>query len=225
MNDSIKIEASDNEGNRNKNKEIDELKERLLNQDKQIALLMETLLKQSQGQGQSSHSGKDTVKIVHLVQRAPGLTTHIELSNLVISMEDFGEERSLTLQQFEELIGKYRRWFNSGMLSIAKGYEDLASRYGLKTAKDYPIDSHFIQNLGVVDMIELENIFPKLPESGQDFLLGYWRRKAIEGDPLFKDIRKIETLNRVSGGMLDQLVLDIKNEKIRADIEKNKIAK
>ena len=45
--------------------------------------------------------------LVHLVQLAPGLSTHIELSNTTIDMNAFGEERVLDRRQCEEIAGKY----------------------------------------------------------------------------------------------------------------------
>lgn len=157
----------------------------------------------------------DTVRIVHLVERAPGLTTYMKLSNTEVIFRKFGEERSLNFQAFQELVGKYRKWFDMGIISIAAGYEDLAERYGLNTAKNYPMDSEFVKKLGDVSMYELENIFPKLPEAGKDFVLSYWNRKVIEGDPNFKDARKIETLNRLSGECMTPTLRALSLEKGR----------
>lgn len=194
------------------NAEMENLKEQIKQQNAQIALLLQ-MMQQTQSNTTNMTSYGQTVKIIHLVQRAPGLTTYIQLSNLVITMSDFGEERTLNLQQFEELIGKYRSWFNTGMISVAAGYEDVASTYGLKTAKDYPIDSSFIKDLGTMDMQTLEDVFPKLPQSGKDFIVSYWNRKAMAKDPAFCNIRKLETLDRISDGGCQQVLVDLKNKK------------
>lgn len=187
--------------------EIDQLKQQLSEQSKQIEALM-ALLK---GGFSPAPAAKDEgVTIIHLAERDAGLTTYITLSNLVITMSNFGEERHLTLQQFEELVGKYRSWFNKGIISVAAGYEDVAVRYGLKTAKDYPVKSDFFRNLEKMDMATLEEVYPKLPQAGKSTLISMWSRKAINGDPYFRDLRKLETLNRVSGGAVDQLIADIR---------------
>ena len=163
----------------------------------------------------SENAEPDTVRIVHLVERAPGLTTYMKLSSTEVIFRKFGEERTLSFQAFQELVGKYRKWFDMGIISIAAGYEDLAERYGLNTAKNYPMDSEFVKKLGDVSMYELENIFPKLPEAGKDFILSYWNRKVIEGDPNFKDARKIETLNRLSGECMTPTLRALSLEKGR----------
>ena len=91
---------------------------------------------------ESLHGGK--IKIVHLAQMDPQLGTIIHLSNLDVGMTNFGEERLLTIQQFEELLSKHRSWFTKGLLCVAKGYEEEARTYGVTTVDECPIDSTFI---------------------------------------------------------------------------------
>lgn len=194
------------------NKQLEEMQAAFAKQKDQIQMLL-AAMSSATTQGPHTDSLNDTIKIVHLVQRAPGLFTFIKLSSIEIAMENFGEERLVTIQQFEEMVSKYRSWFNSGMISVAAGYEKVAERYGLKTTKSYPIDGDFVKELGNLPMDKIEEVYPKLPESGKDFVLGLWNRKVIEGDPKFRDIRKIETLNRLSDGALDQVILELKIKK------------
>lgn len=153
-----------------------------------------------------------SVKIIHLVQRDVKLKTLIVLSNITIAMRDFGEERTLTLQQFEELVGKYRRWFDLGIIGVSADCENVAARYGLSTTKNYPITSEFLRNIENIDMAKIENAFANLPKAGKQSIIGLWQRKIIEGDPKFKDIRKIEVLNRLSDGALVQTIAEINAE-------------
>ena len=109
--------------------EVDALRAQLEAQNKQIADLMSMMLKMQVAQqagAPAAKSEEEWIKIVHLVGRAEGLSTYIKLSNLEVQLTDFMEERSLTKQQFEELLGKHRKWFNEGILSVANGYEDIA---------------------------------------------------------------------------------------------------
>ena len=181
----------------------------------EIAQLKQLLLGTLPGAHSASSNTSDHIKIVHLVNRADGLCTLISLSNLEIALRYFGEERSLSTQQFEELVGKYRSWFNLGILAVHGDYEDKASHYGLNTAAHYPINSGFYAELGSKTMAEIEDIYPRLPEAGKDSLISYWVRKARQGENKFADIRKLETLNRLSDGALTQLIseLNAKNNK------------
>lgn len=159
------------------------------------------------------NTSTDKIKIIHLVQRVPGLTTHIKLSNLEIILRDLGEERTVNLQQFEEMVGKYRSWFSKGIISVAAGYEEIAERYGLNTAKGYPLTSEFMIRLGKLPMDKLEGIFSRLPEAGKGFIISYWTRKALEKDPDFYDIRKIEVLDRISNGACASLRAELNKKK------------
>ena len=98
-------------------------------------------------------------------------------------------------------------------MSVANGYESIAKKYGLKTAKDYPMNSEFIQRLGTLSIADIESMYEKLPESGRDFILSYWARKVEAGDSKFKDIRKLESLNRMSNGAFDGLMQSVKFNK------------
>lgn len=160
---------------------------------------------------QSNQNGKSDgeVRIVHLAQMDPQLGTTIHLSNLVIGMTEFGEERSLTIQQFEELLAKHRSWFTKGLLCVAAGYEDVARKYGVATINDCPIDKTFIKTLGDVPMDKIEEVYAKLPEYGKDNLVSYWLRCAYDGDMRFRDIRRVKTFNDATGGKLENLLVEL----------------
>ena len=198
--------------NQDSQKRIDELEAKLATMMDLMTKFMATTSNQAPAQNVVPDHLKE-IKIVHLVQRAPGLSTYIKLSNLEIILTEFGEERYLTLQQFEEMVGKYRRWFDSGMISLADGYDDIARRYGLKTARSYPMDSYFIANMGTLSMDDIEKMYDRLPLSGKEFIISYWTRKVIEGDPNFKDRRKLEALDRISDGGMESILIDVKNQK------------
>lgn len=160
---------------------------------------------------QSNQNGKSEgeVRIVHLAQMDPQLGTTIHLSNLVIGMTEFGEERSLTIQQFEELLAKHRSWFTKGLLCVASGYEDIAKKYGVATINDCPIDKTFIKTLGDVSMDKIEEVYTKLPAYGKDNLVSYWLRCAYDGDVRFRDVRRVKTFNDITGGKLENLLVEL----------------
>lgn len=149
------------------------------------------------------------IKIVHLAQMDPSLGTNIHLSNLYIGMTEFGEERELTTQQFEELLSKHRGWFAKGLLCVAKGYEEEAKKYGVTTVSDCPIDKTFIRTLGDIPMAKIEEVYGRLPEYGQENLVSYWLRCAYDGDPRFRDIRRVKSFNDITGGKLENLLVEL----------------
>lgn len=137
----------------------------------------------------------DDVTIVHLYDNAPGITTHIDLSNYSIDMAAFGETRTLTVQQFEELVGKYRSWFDRGIIAVGAGSEYYARRNSLKMASESLVNSDFIRRLGTMPMTEVQDIYEKVCDGQKDFIVSYWKRKFIEKVPEFRDLKKLQILN------------------------------
>ena len=145
----------------------------------------------------------DRVKIVHLIERAPDLYTDIKLDTTSIRFSSFGEERSITYQQAEELAGKYRKLFNRGEIAFGAENSDIAERFGLKSVKDYAfMGSDFVKRLGTMNVYELEDIYNKLCDGHKKFVIEYFKRKIIAGDPAFNEIHKIELLQRLSNGAM-----------------------
>ena len=155
----------------------------------------------------------DEVTIVHLFDNAPGITTHIQLSNYAIDMGAFGETRTLTVQQFEELVGKYRSWFDRGIIAVGAGSEYYAKRNNLKMASESLIDSDFIRKLGTMPMSDVQDIYEKVCDGQKDFIVSYWKRKFIEKVPEFRDLRKLQILNGFTNNSFEYEILELTAKK------------
>lgn len=183
----------------------------------QIKLLTQMLMA-NQSAAATSQKSKldDTVTVVHMIERAPGLRTHIELSNMTIDFVSFGETRVLPRMIFEELIGKYREWFRKGIIAPGPEAGDVAKLYDLKVSTQMGIDASAIKKIPKMSVYELEDLYEKLGQTHRDFILEMFRRGCAENKPDFKNIHKIEMLNRVSSGALDSVLGDFKVEQQRA---------
>lgn len=159
------------------------------------------------------------VTVVHLVDRAPGLSTHIELSNgVILDFRTFGEEHTFTVQQAEELASKYRSWFDLGIFAFGADADDLAKRLNLKTVTQYSFaGSDFLSRLPELDLYQLKALWDKMGQGHREFLVEYFKRKILSKDPAFDDIDKIELLNRLSNGGMEGVLLDRKNAAIKAE--------
>lgn len=170
-----------------------------------------------------TNSVKDTlfryVTVVHLVERAPGLTTHIELSNgVILDFRTFGEEHTFTVQQAEELASKYRSWFDLGIFAFGADADDLAKRLNLKSVTQYSFaGSDFLNRLPDLDLYQLKELWDKMGQGHREFLIEYFKRKILAKDPAYDDIDKIELLNRLSNGGMESVILDRKNAAIKAE--------
>lgn len=165
----------------------------------------------------AKNSLSDEITIVHLKECGKGFTTHIKLSTITLDFSRFGEERTIYRSQFEELVGSYRRFFEQGVIALGDGFEDLAEKYGIKAVSQYGyLTPDFYNNIMKLNSYELEEVFKKLSKGHKAFVLEYFNRKIIEGDPRVKDSTKIELLNRLSGGAMQGAVLD--SQKISTEI-------
>ena len=162
---------------------------------------------------QQGYRRDDEVTIVHLFDNAPGITTHIDLSNYSIDMSAFGETRTLTVQQFEELVGKYRSWFDRGIIAVGAGSEYYARRNSLKMASDSLVDSNFVRNLGTMPMSDVQDIYEKVCDGQKDFIVSYWKRKFIEKVPEFRDLRKLQILNGFTNNAFEYEIMDLTSKK------------
>lgn len=159
----------------------------------------------------------EEVRIVHLVQRASGLSTLIRLSNIEISMNAFGEERTLDRRQAEELVGKYRYLFDEGIIAFGAGNEELANRLSVKSVKAYGyIGPDFLNSLADISATQLEDLYKKVCDGHKTFLVEYFKRKNIEKDPRFMDPAKIDVLNRLSGRAMFDVLLDRERDEANA---------
>ena len=206
------IEENDASGTPVASQEVTETKtEKVEDQSAEIAALkaqVEMLTKLISANAASTNAPPsnplyDRVKIVHLIERAPDLYTDIKLDTTSIRFSSFGEERSITYQQAEELAGKYRKLFNRGEIAFGAENSDIAERFGLKSVKDYAfMGSDFVKRLGTMNVYELEDIYNKLCDGHKKFVIEYFKRKIIDGDPAFNEIHKIELLQRLSNGAM-----------------------
>lgn len=189
----------------------------------QMQEFMKVMMANMNNKPAETNSAKDAlfryVTVVHLVDRAPGLSTHIELSNgVILDFRTFGEEHTFTVQQAEELASKYRSWFDLGIFAFGADADDLAKRLNLKTVTQYSFaGSDFLSRLPELDLYQLKALWDKMGQGHREFLIEYFKRKILVKDPAFDDIDKIELLNRLSNGGMEGVLLDRKNAAIKAE--------
>ena len=189
-------------------KENKELRNQLKEQKSQIDQIME-MLKTSAAQTAPTKTDNEIpqdVTVVHLVQRARGLSTYIHLSNIDLVLTAFGEEVTVTPQQFDELAGKYRNLFETGVLAVGDKCEYYARRKKLKCAGAYYNNYNLFSELGRLSMSELESIYNQVEMPLKSSIAEYFKQRIVANDPAFKDIRKIEVMNRLTnGGFITEL--------------------
>ena len=150
------------------------------------------------------------VEIVHNRELIGGLTTHIELTGLTIDFRRLGEARTLSWQQFEECVSKYRKWFEKEIILLGAGNEELAETYAVPCQKrpgKRTITRTDLMRLGDLDVKQLEEYYNSLTAEDQHFIVSYWLGQCYSRTPKFYDRYKMETLNRLSNdGAFDNIL-------------------
>jgi hypothetical protein len=116
----------------------------------------------------------------------------------------WGEEFTMSRSQFDEVVGKYRSWFDQGILAVSGDTEEgikIAAAKGIKTHKEYYLDSKKLESIGKMTVPQIEDLWnnttlPKHRES----IVTFVKRKFIEKDPAYHNREKIDLFNRLTNG-------------------------
>lgn len=161
----------------------------------------------------SKKSDKE-ITIVHNREMMPGLSTHISLTGTTIDFHTLGEERTLSWQQFEECVSKYKKWFDKQIILLGAEHEDLCSKYNIPCVKrkgGKTITREDLKNIGTYNIKELETFYNSLTNEDKSFVCSYWLGKCYEKDSDFYDRYKIEALNRLAGNEVFDNILTVMN--------------
>lgn len=156
------------------------------------------------------------ITIVHNRELIGGLTTHIELTGLIIDFRTLGEKRVLSWQQFEECVSKYRKWFEREIILLDSDNKELAEAYHVPMVKrnsGVVLTRGDLARVGDMDPRQLEDFFNSLTKEDQGFLCSYWLGKCYEKDPKFYNRYKIDTLSRLAdNGCFDNIIALMNND-------------
>lgn len=127
---------------------------------------------------------------------------YASLSNIDLHFNCYGEEFILSRYQFDELVGKYRRWFDRGVLAVSYKNIDVAAAKGLRTDREFALSASILNSIGKMTPAQLEKLWND--NSGtlehQKSIVSFIKRKFIEGDQAYRNREKIDLMNRLTNG-------------------------
>lgn len=141
---------------------------------------------------------------------------HAEMPSLNLRMTEFGETRTITLSEFQQLVGLHPNWFKNEYLLVDASRMDLVEDYPI-TVYD-PQSTKFVHAkdiglIGKMDTTELRNYYNALsPKSQQGFIMMFMR-KCYDEDPDFYSIEKMEAVNSMSKSKTFNVLIRQLNEK------------
>ena len=126
---------------------------------------------------------------------------YAKISNMELNFNRYGEEFLLNRYQFDELVGKYRDWFERGILAVSSKNLDVAIAKNLPTDSDYALSAKILASIGKMTPAQLEKLWNEnSKQSHRECIVSYIKRKFIEGDPDFKNREKVDLMNRLTDG-------------------------
>ena len=132
---------------------------------------------------------------------------HMQGTQFSLDASMYGEEFTLSRQQFDELVGKYRRWFDRGVLAVSYKNADVAAAKGLPIDKDNGLSVKELRSLGTMTPAQIEKLWDKIELfSLRNTIVLYFKDRYLAGEEGFRDIGRLDTLNRLTNGGFDSEV-------------------
>ncbi len=163
------------------------------------------------------------ITIVHNCEVLGGTSTHIELTGMTIDFHIQGEERLLSWQQFEELVSRYRSFFERRIIILGAGQDELAERYGvpcIKTTNTHVVTRDELTNLHKLSPRKLEEYIVSLSDEDKRLVASFWIGNCYERKDGYYDRGKVELLNRLLEDHPFENILTLMNGDYRVIPEK-----
>lgn len=159
------------------------------------------------------------IKIYHMQEMIGGLETYIKLTDTQRSLRKMGQVCTFTHEQFEELEGKYRHFFDKGIIALGAEHMDLAELYDLpiydsKTKSQY--NSDILKKVTNYNYDQLSNFYNNLSKNNQNAFLQYWLGKVYDKEEGYYDVEKMHWLETISGTRsFSPIIIEIENNNRR----------
>ncbi len=125
---------------------------------------------------------------------------YIKTISTELYMNSYGEEFTLSKSQFDEVAGKYRRWFEKGILAVSHKNMDVAVSKGLPTDADNVLTREKLEAIGTMSVSDIENLWNSSTLNQKHCITAHVKRKFIEGDARYANREKIDLFNRLADG-------------------------
>ncbi|MBO7696982.1 MAG: hypothetical protein J6T10_30500 [Methanobrevibacter sp.] len=126
---------------------------------------------------------------------------YAKISNMELNFTRFGEQFQIPRYQFDELVGKYRSWFDRGILAVGSDCVDIAVAKGIPTVDEFALDSKKLNAIGNMSSTEIEDLWNHTTRiEHKRSIVTFVKRKFIDGDPKYHNREKIDLFNRLTNG-------------------------
>lgn len=142
------------------------------------------------------------IRIYHMQEMLGGTATVINLTNSKRRLKRMGELVTFNIGDFEELVGRYRSFFDRGILAVDAGDIDYAQLYDLpiydaRMKKQY--NSKVLKDVVNYNYDQLQEFFKNLSENNKRAFLSFWLGKVYDREEGYYNEEKMRWLNNFSG--------------------------
>lgn len=159
------------------------------------------------------------IKVYHMQELVGGTVTYIKLSNTTRTLQHMGQVMTLDINDFEELEGKYRHYFDKGVLALDADYIEYANMYSLpiydsKTKAQY--NAKVLKDVVNYNYEKLQSFYNSLSETNKNSFLNYWLGQVYDKIPGYYNMEKMRWLNSISGmEVFSTILVELENENRR----------
>lgn len=159
------------------------------------------------------------ITVYHTQEMSHNLSTYIKLSTTKRNLRRAGEVVRFSLNDFEELVGEYRRFFEKGILAVSIKDADFADLYSLpiwdeKNKSVYT--SKILKEVSSYDVNQLRDFYNNLSEDNKHSFLSFWLGKVYSKEKGFYDVEKIGWLKNIANtNIFDAIILEMNTNTAR----------
>lgn len=159
------------------------------------------------------------ITVYHTQEMSHNLSTYIKLSTTKRNLRRAGEVVRFSLNDFEELVGEYRRFFEKGILAVSIKDADFADLYSLpiwdeKNKSVYT--SKILKEVSSYDVNQLRDFYNNLSEDNKHSFLAFWLGKVYSKEKGFYDVEKIGWLKNIANtNIFDAIILEMNTNTAR----------
>ena len=138
-------------------------------------------------------------------------------NNTTLNCTRFGEEFVLPRSEFDAIVGKYRSWFDRGILAVSSKNIEVAAAKGLKTDKEYNVNAAILNKIGTMSLADLEALWNNTPEEAhRQSIVTHYKRKFIEGSEAgYRDRARIDLMNRLTNGAFNRESVEVSGTNLK----------
>lgn len=149
--------------------------------------------------------------LIHLVECHPSLPTTIKVNNNEIRFTKFGEQRTFRFFDMQDIISRYREWFERGIFTLGNDCDDFKNEFGINFF-DMPMPINKYNTIAELPITEFKRIVSNMNYNQSVFLAKTWvdrYQKHIRG---YDNIEKIRILNKKTNGFMKEFISTLLEE-------------